>query len=489
MLGGGISSAAIWTAFDAVTTAVSRIIKWALNISWLRVQDADAGFAYVGTSLIGGTDILQGEGVSAVTNLDTFEYFDETDRLVELTYDRKIIEPTGGMSTGMLDVVLENTDDRFTPDKNATIGTALLPKRPTNAAIGFVVQGQDKTITVFKGLTGMPQADLNKRTVNIPAQDYVSYLDNIPLDGAKYVDQRSDQIIGSILSDLGFGTSQYSLDTGLNTIGFAYWDKGVSAGYRIRQICEAEEAVFYQDENGILRFETRQHYNLAPHNSSVWTIDTDDIIEWEELRNVRIINKVVVKAAPRVVLGSNVGIWSAAEVYSIPGSGGSITVWADFQDPVNSIVAPVENTDYDANTASDGSGSDISSDISIVLTNFTKAAKMVITNANASTAYLVDSGGSIALALRGDPAQAVDKSTDPPTPFSILETYEDADSINKFDEQEYILENNFIDSSSHAAYIAQALVEKYKDPFRRIRIRVQGIPQIQLRDWVKVRIN
>ena len=456
-----------------------------MNISWLRNEDTNAGFAVVGTSTISSTDLVKGAGLTSVSNPDIYDYVDETDKVISIDYDRKIIEPTGGMSTAIMTVVLDNIDGRYSPNQNATIGTAVLPKRPINMHIGFRVQGQDKTITLFKGLTRMPQEDKQKKTVTITAVDYVSYLDKLPLDAAKYTNERTDEIIDDILTELGFGSAQYILDTGLNTIGFAYFDKGVSAGYRIRELCESEEAVFYQDENGVLRFENRQHYALAPHDTVAWTVDGEDIIEWKEQRTMRIINKCVVKATPRVVQADNAIIWEHPEKVSI-GAGLDVTVWANLNDPADSIVDPAENTDYEANTAEDGSGSDISTDIGIVITKFVTAAKMVITNNNAATAYLVNGSGDPFLKLRGKLALTVDTSVAPPKSFELLEEYTDSDSVNKFDEQEYTINNNFIDTTTQATYLAQALVDKYKDPFRRIIIKIQGVPQIQLRDKVSV---
>jgi hypothetical protein len=126
MQGSGISSESIWTPFDATTTAFSRELKHLLKISWKRVQDANAGFATIGTSVIDGTDLVKGTN-GFVANSDTYEYFDETDRVISMSYDRQMILPVGGIHTALLDVVLNNFDGRFTPDQNGTIGTAILP--------------------------------------------------------------------------------------------------------------------------------------------------------------------------------------------------------------------------------------------------------------------------------------------------------------------------------------------------------------------------
>ena len=475
MQGPGISSEAIWTAFEAMTTAETRYPKWGLSISWLRQQDSGVGFATVGSSLVGGIDLVKGVGVSAVTSLDLFEYADETDRVISVNYDRRLTEPLGGTSIGLMTVLLDNSDKRFTPDYNGTIGTAILPKRPVNAHIGFLVRGQTKLISIFKGLTKRPEERKERRNSKIECQDYVSYLNGIPLESAKYKDQRTDEIIEDILSGLGFGSSQYALDTGLNTIAFAYFQKGVSAGYVISKLCESEEAVFYVDENGILRFENRRKYSQAPYTVSQHTIGASDIISWEEAKGIRIINKVIVKAKPRVIRTIQ-DVWSYSGELEIE-AGATSTVWSTLIDPVDAITDPASTTDYTAFTATGGGGANITADIDIDIDKFTTSAKLEITNNNASKAYVN------LLKLRATPATYIDSDG---VSSEISEVYQDDDSINKYDEQEYTIENNYVDDGEFALELAQHIVNKYKNPNKFIKLKVQGIPHLQLRDKILV---
>jgi hypothetical protein len=92
MQGQGSSSASIWTAFNNVTTAFMRVLKFGLNISWKRVQDDDTGYAIIGTSVISGIDIIKGS-TSIVAKPDLFTYTDETDNVIRIEYDRYLIEP------------------------------------------------------------------------------------------------------------------------------------------------------------------------------------------------------------------------------------------------------------------------------------------------------------------------------------------------------------------------------------------------------------
>lgn len=469
MLGSGESSASIWTIFDTMCTATSRVLKWVLMISWIRNQDPSLSWAIVGTSLVGGTDIIQGLALD-LTKPDLFQYKDETEYAMRMEYDKILNEPLGGISLQQADVVLDNTTYRFTPGFSQTIGTAIEPNRPFKMFIGFRVDGQDKTIPIIEGLTWRPEEDKVRRVVEIHGYDYIQYLNQYPLEKAIYTDQRSDQIIEDILTTVGYSASQYELDTGLNTIGFAWFEKGDTAGERIRKICEAEEGHFYQDENGILRFENRRHYTATPHGTLQWTFDEDDILRWEEDKNVDVINRCVVKANPREVQ-SQMEIWKDGIVEKLE-RGEELTIWAEYEDPATSITNPVATTDYEANTQSDGSGDDKTSDVTVTLTAFTKTAKLVIQNNAGETVYMTK------LRLRGTPATI----TSP-----IIHVYQDDDSVAEFETRELIIENDFIDDGSFARYLATAIVTRYKDPQKRIRILVRGVPQLQLKDKVRVK--
>lgn len=469
MLGSGVSSAAIWTAFDSHTTANVRIPKGQVWIAWTRVSSV-TNFAIVGSSIVGGMDIIQGINDSAINQADSFLYFDETDRVMRIEYERNLLEPLGGMQIAMADVVLDNTDLRFTPTINSTIGTAIRPNRPLKMFVGFHVQGQDTMIPIIEGLTLQPKEDKTNRTLTISAYDYLQFLNQFPLESAIYENQRSDQIIADILSDAGIGDSSYQLEQGLNTIGFAWFEKGQTAGERIRKLCEAEEGIFYQEESGKLRFENRDKYSKTPYNAAVWTIEADDIIEWIGQDSSHIINRAIVKGSPRSAK-NEAEVWRDGVEEQIP-AGGSLTIFANFNDPVTSLTSPSSTTDYTAFSGTGGSGSNVTANVSIVLTSFTKSAKLVISNSGGAIAYVNY------LRLRGIPA-TVD--------YTIQQVFQDTTSIDDYNEQQIEIDNAFIDDTNFAANMAQNIVRRHKNPSDIIKLHVQGIPQLQLRDQIRIK--
>lgn len=468
---------AIQTPLRAIVTADFRVPRINIKASWLKIEDQAVAYAIVGSSIVNGPDLVQGQSL-VITNADLFNYMDETDYAMRLDYDRRIDEPRGGISYAIATVLLDNITKRFTPNHNATIGTAIEARRPFKMSIGFDAGGTDRLVQVLVGLTAnRPKSDRQEKTVEVDVFDYITFIDNAEIEAAVYEDMRSDQVIEAILTSLGFGSVQYQLDEGLNTIPFAWFDKDKSAGRRIREICEAEEATFYQDENAVLRFENRNHYLQTPHQSVQHTVDASDILTDEDDESTRIINRAIVIAKPRKVDAVAAAIWSNQSVIAIP-AGQTTTVWAAFYDdtgsnvqPVREITTPAENTDYEANTQEDGMGSDISTDIAIVVTNFVQTAKIEITNNNGSTAYIT------LLQLRGKAARVTQ---------AIQAVVEDQDSINKFEPQEYTVENDLIQTSEMANILATNLVTKYSNPMQRRRIRIPGIPHLQLKDLLDV---
>jgi hypothetical protein len=453
---------------SAAETGQSRQVRARVKIAWERNKDETLDFAVIGTSTIDGNDIIQGE-LTDITEPDLFQYTDETESLLSLAVDRRILEPLGGMAYTLGDLMLENTDARFTPQSDATIGDYILPNRPVKLFAGFRFGGVEKTIPLMYGVSEQPKEDKNKRNCTSALFDYISYINDYKLESSMYTDQRSDQIIADILDTIGFTSDQYEMDTGLNTIDFAWFGKGTKAGDAIREICEAEEGFFYQDELGMLRFENRRHYLESPHATSQHTFDKEDISSYEVLPPTKIINRCIVSGQPRSE-EAETEIWRSGQVVELAPKE-SKEIWASFEDPVTDISAITEDTDYIANSAEDNTGTDQTDDVSATVQEFAKSAKITLTNALNSTTYVT------LLRLRGTPAVITSE---------IEEIYEDSDSQDIYGIQQYEVENDYIDTSSFAYYLARAMVRKYATPARQIKIEVPAQPHLQLRDKVTV---
>lgn len=470
----------IVTPLQSIITSAHRRPRISMLASWLKQANLSTVYAEVDASVVGGPDLVQGQSV-VITNADLFDYIDESSYVMGFDYERWVNEPRGGTSNAIGDFTLDNITRRFSPNRNATIGTALEARRPIKASIGFLDDEAVRSVQVIVGLTAdRPKENRGNRIVEVPVYDYITFINNSDLAAQIYEDKRSDEIIESILTDLGFGSSQYELDTGLNTIPFAWFPTDKSAGQRIKEICEAEEAHFYQDENAVLRFETRNHYQNAPHTNVVHRIHPGDIVEDEPDDSVKIINRAIVSAKPRKIDAGASVVWESSEIPLEISAGNSVTIWPKFLDdqggqnalPVKTITTPASSTDYVANSQSDGMGTDKTAQLGVTVTNFVETAKLVLTNNDASTIYVTT------LQLRGQAARVTQ---------AIQAISEDSDSINKYEAQEHTVTNDLIQDPDFAQTMADNLVNKYKSPLSRRRITIPGIPHLQLKDRIKVR--
>ncbi|GAH47234.1 unnamed protein product, partial [marine sediment metagenome] len=109
---------AIATADRGVFTASVRHPKYVLRIAWNRSVDETIAFATIDTSTVGGKHILQGTQ-TRLTKPDTFNYTDETGKVLKIETERILEEPLGGIAYAQTDFTLDNNDSRFTPNISA----------------------------------------------------------------------------------------------------------------------------------------------------------------------------------------------------------------------------------------------------------------------------------------------------------------------------------------------------------------------------------
>ena len=463
------TSAALGSALLAQAQASHNHPVISVQIAWERTE-SDAEFAVVGTSTVGGDDIIQGADDSAVANPDRFDFTDESDRVLSLDWDRSIDDMFTGVTYATATLVLDNSDLRYTPGEDVTIGDYIKRGRPIRIYAGYRLPsfGTDHAIPQFKGLIMTPRENKMDKTVEIRAVGYLSWVRDRQMGVDLYQNVTTDQVIRDVLLRAGFSTDQLDLDVGINYIGTAWFSDGITINQRLNDLIRAEMGHLYLDEFGIIHFDNRQKY--VELGSSLHTLASGDILDWQELESQQVINRCMVVGRPRTVLAEQI-VWqnSKTEPFN-PGETREIT--ANLDNPVTTVVTPVISTDLFANSAEDDTGADTSSDFTVDDIQFTPTEiKLTITNGGATLSYIT------ALRLRGTPAVTVSE---------IIETYEDIDSQDEFGLQEYTIENEFISEESFAYYLARSIVRKFKDPKRRARITIIAIPQLQLKDYITV---
>lgn len=460
------SVAAGWTAEERDPV---RSIAHNLQVSWKKFSTLSARTFTIGVSLIGGNDII-GINPGAIGSPGNYKYFDESDYVLGLGWERGLNMPLGGLTKALAEAELDNTSGRFTPrymGGNSELFTAILPRRPMIINAGFDFGGVDQVIPQFAGtLNYAPEVRVRDKTVRLKAADYVDFFQNRYLDQeVMFTSQSTDTVLETLMSNMGMNTAQYDLDPGINIIPFGLFEKGTRFGDIINQLVQAENGHFYQDEIGIFRFENRQHWDSSPFTDVQRIILTGQVINAEapntdHLINVVEINSNIITKQPRQPL------FSIASPLALPRNSNT-EFFVSFDDPILELETP---NFWEANTLADGTGTDLTSSITLQrVDKFARAAKITFTNNSSSDAFLTD------LVLYGRPAR---------TTSSLYLRAQDDSSVTAYEEQPLRIENDYIQNESWAASLAQLLLTDYSDVENLQKITIRAIPELQLGDLV-----
>lgn len=463
------------TDFTRRSKASIRPLSWRSLISFQKNFDDNVDFFTIGTSLIGGTDIIKGDG-SVVQEWDKYDYEDYTGRVLSIEYTRESEQPTSPMTLAIGTITLDNHDDYFNPlNANSPIYGYVKPQRPIKLFIGF--RGED--IPVLVGVTqGLPKVDEKTKTVSFQVVDFLNSIINTPLDNeVMYVDQRTDEIISDLLETAGLLTSQFSLDTGSVVIPFAYFKKGSKLGDALREVVEAELGTLYMDETGVIRFENRTNW---ANKSQVWGLDKSNVLDITAPNDDKLINVVEVFSNAREVQ-ANQKLWELSSPAEVP-AGGSIEIFADFKDDYGAL--PVTNVDdpvyvasattslYATNINSDNSGATHSGDITLDSTDqFSTTFKMTFSNSGTKPVYITQ------LELFATPAKVMSE---------IYVRKEDSTSIGLYDERPaFKIVNDYIQDEGSANSIAQIVLSDRAELDDQRVMTIKGIPQLQVGDVIR----
>jgi hypothetical protein len=300
-----------------------------------------------------------------------------------------------------------------------------------------------------------------------------------------YQNASTSAIIQGLLETAGLVASQFNLDAGSVVIPFAYFKKGMTLGNALREVAEAEIGNVYMTEAGVIRFENRVNWNSKVPS---YIYDKDNMLDRQSLDVDTVINDVRVYSNARAVQAKQ-PVWQGnAPVRFTDGavslqSGETKSIFADFRDDFGELpVTTVDDPDpvslattsvYAANSASDGSGDDLSGDVDLGSTDvFSTAMKLTFTNNGSQEAFLTQ------LELWGTPARVV---------AEIYERITDAASIGSFDgfeEHVHEIRNDLIQDSTAARTIGQMIIEDRAEDDDQQKWIVKAVPHQQVGDVV-----
>lgn len=455
------------SAFTAEAKDVTRKIVQSVEVAWKKDYQPGITFFTIGVSTIGGADLIAGpQGVQSAWT--SYLYEDESTNVTGIDYERSLQMPQGGVSKAVANVSLGNTSGRYTPQfmggSSALFTAVHKPMRPMIINAGFETEGVEDMLPQFVGVTDTPEIDTRNKEVEIQATDFLEFLSNRFVDDTSiYTGVRSDELMETLLQAQGLATSQYDLDVGINRINFALVEKGTRLIEVLNKIVQAEYGHLYQDEEGVIRFENRQHWDADPHNAVSQVIYTPDVIDSQFPGDDHIVNVVEINTDLRAKQANQV-IFSLGTTLTMPP--GDSTLFVDFTDPILEADAPV----YIANSLEDGTGANKTSAVIVKSTDlFAQAAKYVLTNTSLNTIYITS------FTVSGRPAKVYSE---------LYYRAGDDSSVTAYEERPLVINNDYIQDQSWAASLAQLILNDFSDPENLQTITIRARPQLQLGDLI-----
>ena len=313
-----------------------------------------------------------------------------------------------------------------------------------------------------------PDAGKPRQAVVCTAVDWIDEAARTRIRGIGIqTNQRSDQIIDTIVTNsVTRQPAATSYDTGQSTFAIALDnmdDTQTPVLTALADVTLSELGYLYvkgdTSTGGVLTFEDR--HARPKFGAAVGSFD-ETMVSLDVTRARKdIINRVYVVVHPRTTAGSASVLYELTTTGSVPSiaAGATIQIIAPFREASiksyrvagSSVVTPVSGTDWIANTAEDGSGSVITSDVAVTLaTTAANAVTFQIVNNGTVTAYLTT------LQVRG--TEVADIS-------DTVMSASDSTSATAYGEIDARVNLKYESNAGEFAFnIAEWILNTYKDP-------------------------
>ena len=303
-------------------------------------------------------------------------------------------------------------------------------------------------------------------TVTITGINGIDDLKNVLVNSTQvYTSKTYDEAIAQTLVQAGW-TGGTRIDSDISDTLPYWWLSGKDAYAEITDLANSSRGLFFVSNDGYATY----YSNINSMTSTANYVDTDALLAngirvptpWEAIKNyVRVYAK-----ARRASVGT---LWTLqSKPYILAGT--SITIWAQGASvngsvvPALSVTTPVATTDYTANSAENGSGTNLTANITVAVTNYATTTKLVITNTGGTNAYLT------LMQLRGTSIVSDD--------YTYYES-SDTDSIAIYKQRNLIIQTNWIQSINDAEDFANTIVSLLAEPKKFPRFVVRAKPAKQ----------
>lgn len=411
-------------------------VAWILNIDWT------------------------GNGwVNEAGNLQNLDLFQGSEHYIDFSGSGiETFEP------GKATLTMVNTDRRYDPyNSDSPLYPYILPGRPVQISVFIVATGEK--IDLFNGYISDIQPVSGREEVTITAEDGLRELDTDVSMGLLYAGTVSE-CINMVLDAAGWKGPRF-IETVNQPVQVFNPERGNALAI-IHDLASANLGTFFVDRAGMACF-----YPIAYQAPLRSFLSQDQILReiripqpWETVRNA-----ITVMANQRGRQSRSV-IWSLGRVVKFE-AGETISFGQTF-DLADGISQPMPYEDYLANTAANGSGTDVTGDFAVSFTEVKSSESDVgVTNNSGGVAYLRK------LRLVGQKIVTCAQS------FKS----EDGASVLFYKRRTFKLDNPWLQDRNFANTYAEWLKDFLKDPQKNLVIQIEQRPAIQFKLWLMDRVN
>ena len=385
---------------------------------------------------------------------------------------------TGNSIAGQATFRLLNEDGKYSPSNTSSVlSPNLVPGRAIQIQAGegsfpyeFPIEFEDvpRWTGRIERITPSPSGD-DVKTCEIVAFGSLGYLNQFALQLATETDIRTNTAVGSILDGVGWPSADRTLDTGATTIP-RFWVSGLSVIEALRTVEEVEAGFVSEGKEGKIVFQNRYH-RLTESTSTTSQVTfsdasgaTNPYMSLEQLDPLSTIANHIEAQVTSYAVASVANLWIHPETgASSPtlAPGESKTFEGFYPNPassetaveVNAWTTPVATTDILANTASDGSGTNKTSDITISAPTATQTAERI-------SITLTNSASGVDVYLTRIQARGTAVTTNNPVIVRSI----DSASKTKYGERKYEAKSRFFPNTTEAQAWCDYHLAVYESP-------------------------
>lgn len=288
-------------------------------------------------------------------------------------------------------------------------------------------------------------------------------------------------IVTAILNATNWPADDRTIDTGQTTIERFFAGGQFSSGERpalhtLRLVEETEFGYIGEAPDGKIVFEDRHHrltQATSKTSQATYTDASDGTLVYSQIQQLDPLREIYNRIEAEVrhyVTGSVTVLWTLSETGSDSPSiepGDTQVFIARFPNPVsaknavgvNAWTTPASTTDYTANAAADGSGTNMTSDIGVAQAKYDESMKITLTNNGAVSAYVTK------LQARGTPVTLSDP---------IRLQAEDSTSQTAYDIRSWPHPGQYLPSVNEAQDYCDFVLSTFKDPTPILRVTIHA---------------